>query len=449
MNLNQRMKLQVMPMEQAKQTKMYDPKVDIKKCCHVNSGEDGENFVGVKADDQGAVVYFPIGYQLPDNDYDIRLEIRHLFRVLAEFTNKEDKLLALKSFEAPQTVTFPIQAYLDVINYYLDHNGYYMETEVVYKTDIGGKTDWPRTIKNQMPYIDIDGQSIIYLKQTVRATSPNANMLITEINKFCVQEAMQKLGWLFVSFVPNDPRYNIDLEALKIVKNQYISMLDYKILHTNILEDKRLFLAMKAMIKYLDEKTTDRLFYFGTDHFEHVWEKLIDKVFGEPNKEDYFPRTTWIARTGKTKEKHPLEPDSIMILNNKFYVLDAKYYRYGVTNNMDHLPNSSDINKQITYGDFVKNKEHLDNYHLFNAFIMPYNKAKNEFGTSEKLANVAEAIPDWRKETKAELDNYEKIQGIVLDVRHLMYNYESKHQKDKEELVRQIEKYLETEKESE
>lgn len=42
-----------------------------------------------------------------------------------------------------------------------------------------------------MPYIDIDGQSIIYLKQTVRATSPNANMLITEINKFCVQEAMQ------------------------------------------------------------------------------------------------------------------------------------------------------------------------------------------------------------------------------------------------------------------
>ena len=80
---------------------------------------------------------------------------------------------------------------------------------------------------------------------------------------------------------------------------------------------------------------------------------------------------------------------------------------------------------------------------------MPYNKANNEFGTSEKLANVAEAIPDWRKETKTELDNYEKIQGIVLDVRHLMYNYESKHQKDKEELVRQIEKYLETEKESE
>ena len=57
---------------------------------------------------------------------------------------------------------------------------------------------------------------------------------------------MQKLGWLFVNFVPNDPRYNIDLEALKIVKNQYLFMLDYKILHTNILEDKRLFLAMKA-----------------------------------------------------------------------------------------------------------------------------------------------------------------------------------------------------------
>ena len=431
-----------MQMEQTEQTKMYDPRVDIKKCCHVNTGEDGENFVGVKADDSGAVVYFPIGYQLPEKDYDIRLEIRHLFRVLAEFTNKEEKVLSLKSIEAPQTFTFPIQAYLDVINYYLDHNGYYMETEVTYKTEVGGKADWPRIIKNQMPYVDIDGQSFVYLKQTVRASTPNANMLITEINKYCVQEAMQKLGWLFVDYVPNDKRYNFDLEELKVVKNKYIATLDYKILHTNILEDKRLFLAMKAMIKYLDEKTTDRSFYFGTDHFEHVWEKLIDKVFGEPNKEDYFPRTTWIERTGKSKIKHPLEPDSIMILNGKYYVLDAKYYRYGVTHNMDHLPNSSDINKQITYGDYVKNKEKLDNYHLFNAFIMPYNKANNEFGTSKNLANVAEAVPDWRKDNKEELDNYEKIQGIVLDVRHLMYNYESKHQKDKEELVKIIEEYV-------
>lgn len=120
-------------------------------------------------------------------------------------------------------------------------------------------------------------------------------------------------------------------------------------------------------------------FYFGTDNFDHVWERLIDRAFGEQDKDKYFPRSRWLLDYGTYKEKHPLMPDTIMIYNGKYYVLDAKCYRYGVTNIPDHLPNGSSINKQITYGEYLEQHLKIPAGSIFIAFIMPFNMAKNYF----------------------------------------------------------------------
>src|SRR5574344_933328 len=96
---------------------------DLKKHCHINTNEDGDRFVGIKADSDNAMVYFPIGYQLPDTDAQIRTDIKHLIQVLSEFTTKEDRLLATNKFAAPQTVDFPINAYKGVIEYYFSIGG--------------------------------------------------------------------------------------------------------------------------------------------------------------------------------------------------------------------------------------------------------------------------------------------------------------------------------------
>lgn len=63
--------------------------LDIRRRCHVNTNEDGDRFVGVKADSDDAIVYFPLGYQLPETDAEIRTDIKHLFQVLSEFTEKK------------------------------------------------------------------------------------------------------------------------------------------------------------------------------------------------------------------------------------------------------------------------------------------------------------------------------------------------------------------------
>ena len=214
---------------------------------------------------------------------------------------------------------------------------------------------------------------------------------------------------------------------------------DYAKIFEIVDKKKTLFRGMKDMLEYIDEKTSDKQFYFGTDDFDHVWEKLIDRAFGEWDKEKHFPRSRWLLDYGKYKEKHPLMPDTIMIYNGKYYILDAKCYKYGRTGIPDHLPNGSSINKQITYGEYLEKYKGVDTGSLFNAFIMPYNMADNPFKLTSFVGNIGEAIGDWRYNRKY----YERIQGVVMDTRYLMYHYSGKPIKEKVALAKCIETVLE------
>ena len=407
----------------------------IREHCHINQNGDGDRFVGVKADSNNAMIYFPMGYELPAQDDELRRDIKNLFQVLATFTEKTDRVLEMDKFTAPQSVDFPIQAYLNVINYYLDHNGsYYTETETAYKVDKRGKTHWGRTIKTQTPMVQ--GKSLLYLNQVVLVNTPDLNSIITRIHRYFVYESFERIGWLYTTNSPEQSDITFD-------KNMFLATLNAKLGSTNNDNDKKLFRSMIAMIEFRDNQTIDKQFYFGTDKFETVWERLIDKVFGVPNKDDYFPHGLWTERYGKNKGKpaSALEPDTIMIYGGKYYVLDAKYYRYGILPQYGPglLPQSSDINKQITYGQFVKNQRTPDGAQVFNAFIMPYNRADNQFKINGLFGNVAEAVGDWVDHPDSP-EIYERVQGIVFDTRYLLKNYDGNHDADKEELIREIEK---------
>lgn len=411
-----------------------DLKKNLRERCHVNTNDDGDRFVGVKADSDDAIIYFPIGYQLPDNDDDLRNDINNLFGVLAVFM-KEDKVIEKSKFEAPQTVDFPIHAYLTVIRDFLQKARYIIETDPQYQTDTKGRTSWPRTVRDQMALVQRNG-SLVFTKMTVRSTTPNANKEITQIHKYCVYEAFDKMGWLYVPFMPEKPGAHPSIK-------ESIYILQKRLASTNNDVEQELFGAMKSMLEYVDKKNSDTQYFFGTDDFDHIWEKMIDKAFGIEDKEQYFPKTRWLLDYGQDKEKRPLYPDSIMIYKDKYYVLDAKCYRYGWTGNPDHLPNGTDINKQITYGEYLEKAKGVDNDSLFNCFIMPYNMKDNLFHLSGTVGNIGEAIGDWRYDSSnPKMKNYERIQGIVMDTRYLMYNYIGTPEQQKKELAECIEKVL-------
>ncbi|MGN1416994.1 MAG: LlaJI family restriction endonuclease [Oscillospiraceae bacterium] len=415
-----------------------DMQKSIRERCHVNTNYEGDSFVGVRADTDDAMIFFPIGYQLPPNDDDLRGDINNLLNVLAAFMKEEALIEESKSAEQKK-VDFPMHAYLKVIRDFLRTGRYYIETEPKYKTDTKGNASWPRTIREQKALVQKNG-SLIFTNMTVRSVTPNADKKITQIHRYCVYEAFDKIGWLYVPYMPEKPGPHPDIrEAVYILENKLAST------HNDV--EQELFSAMVSMLTYMDERSSEKQYFYGTDYFERIWEKMIDRAFGVADKEQYFPRTRWLLDYGPDKTKKPLQPDTVMIYNDKVYVLDAKLYRYGCSGDPKHLPNGSDISKQITYGEYIERAKSVSSDKLYNAFIMPFNREDNKFFeigpngehipcVTENFGNIGEAVGDWKPDPK----KYERVQGIVVDTRFLMYNYIEISDEQKRSLAEAIEK---------
>ncbi len=97
-----------------------------------------------------------------------------------------------------------------------------------------------------------------------------------------------------------------------------------------------------------------------------------------------------------------------MLCNNDVYVLDAKYYKYGATKRAVDLPESTSINKQITYGEYIDEQKNFvkygDNMKVYNAFLMPFNSKSDKWMTEDKVIRIGQAYGDW----KTNLKSYEK-----------------------------------------
>lgn len=381
-------------------------KIDIRSKCRINSNCEKDTFVGLRCDDGDISINFPIGYHISEDDKELRKDILLLFTTLAANTKcKESELLSQANIF--DEVKFPLQSYMYLIKDFFV-SGYYKEQEISYKIEKSGKINWNRTIKTQKPYVQ--DMNVFYLDFVTKKNAIKENELITLIHEYCVYESFDRLGWLFTKIMPQKPR---------ITKQERIfrSVLKEKIINTYNDKNRLLFRHMLAIINFEGDKNSDRNYEYGTYRFEYVWEKMIDKVFGIENKIDYFPKTMWYVN-GNKYDNASLEPDTIMVYGANVYVLDAKYYKYGITGKIGNLPESTSINKQITYGEYIATekkfkKKHGENMKVYNAFIMPFDSLKSKHSS---LIKVGEAVSNW----KDNLEEYQRIQGILIDVKTLM-----------------------------
>ena len=404
------------------------------KYCKVVTQQDDDRFVGVKGDANGIFVYFPLGYNLAGIDSEIRKDILHLFRIINEFKEVKEGTITRRNYKETKDVEFPLNAYMEIIYYFLK-NGYYKETDPIYKTRNKGKIHWSKTIKNQSPLLVKNNNStysLIYTDFTVRDFTPNEDKEITRINQYCVYESFKKIGWLFNSYMPPKP-------MSKINKNRSLSILQDKLSNTNEDNKKRLFKSMIELINSIDEDSENQ-FHYGTNKFEHVLEKMIDSMFGIEHKDDYYPKAEWNLKFNKGTNTYPLQPDTIMEYDDKIFVIDSKYYKYGDSRDSKDLPQATSINKQITYAEYAKTLEISKDKEIYNAFLLPYNKESNKFDANELFINVGEATGEWRGENT---HKYEHIQCILIDVRYLMENYKIKSKDNIMQLANAIEEAFE------
>lgn len=403
--------------------------------CHVNTNEGTDTFVGIRSDGEQIKVFFPIGYKLGKTDTEQKNDIQLLIRVLTRFSGIKEKLLPQLLINNPETVNFPIQAYMTVLNEYYNR-GCYEENERVFTVNGSGPKNWSRTIKTQRAYPQDD--SFIYLTTVAQESKVDSANYITKINEFCVDEAYRKIGFLFSTIIP--PKSSIVFD-----ERRFLMALKDKLHGENNDKNKALFSGMIDMIQYVGKKGRNAKFFFGTNDFEYVWERLIDFNFGVDNKSDYFPRTFWYLGSAGLQAKSALEPDTIMKEGDKVFILDAKYYKYGDNADPKDLPRSTSINKQITYGEYVATHPKFkdDNGQsplVYNVFLMPFNKEGNKFPTKLNMLHIGEAHGDW-KNTGA---SYERVQGILLDVKWMMERTVKQNKSDINQLARIVENIINT-----
>lgn len=380
--------------------------------CLVNTEYDN-TLVGVeysiKNAERDVLIHFPLGYRLSDeeDEHGRRRDILLLLATLRKYSQKADGSIAKKLDTEEEG--FPVEAYLTIISDYITR-GYYREKETTYRDAKRGKISWGRTIKREKPLVQEGG--VFYLDFVIRKEQYCDNEWITLIHKYCVYLSFLRMGWLFTAFVPEKPQMKKNDKMFKAILHDKIS-------HTFNERNRVLFQSMLVVLGYEGSKEAEISFRYGTTSFYHVWESMIDWVYGISDKQRYFPRTIWKIG-GKNIYKNPLEPDSIMPYGKNLYILDAKYYKYGITHEVGDLPDTSSIHKQITYGEYIDNKPELkgsESTKIYNAFILPY-ASKNEKGMDYigELDYIGEAVSEWKENTKT----YEHIEGIMLDTKKLM-----------------------------
>ena len=399
---------------------------------HKVTNKTDDSFVGIKIRNDRIDFYYPETYNFDDSSIEnSRKDVLAILQSISiAKTHSDSKIKIESSFSNNEAI--PLLSYLWIIRDYLI-NGFYVNREKVFKKNQKGKIDWKRTINGQ-PIISKG--NVIY-KDIVVSIKNDLDDLIVEIHKCCVKKSIDVLGWLFriknSSFIQTR-------KLSKELKNLYVDTLKKEL--NNTFEDfkKERLKNMLAIVEGLSEDENTKEIVYGVDSYAYIFEKMIDSIFGNTNPSTFYPHANWYLKLNGfiPFKSSDLRPDSILIKNTVAYILDSKFYRFGYTANKDDLPETTSIQKQITYGDFIKNNKLGKKIKkIRNAFILPYNKYDNKLGLSNTIEYIGYSKTDYRKCE----EDYEIIHAFLIDLKYVIETWNSKnHGNDVETFIKEIEK---------
>ena len=402
---------------------------NLKDICVVSSNTIDDNYVGIKFIDDEVKVYFPLGYEIPEENAECRKSIINLIKTISvgnRLINSDSKLLMNNGKEDE----IPFNSFIWIINDYLN-NGLYTDKEKIYIQNQNGKINWKKTLNTRFY---ISGNNVVYLNPYVEKNTLEDN-IITDIHAYCVKVSIEYIGWIFG---------NISVPENNIVENifsYYITILNKEIIHSFDDRKKTLLINMKKILEMSGGRNKSKLKNYGTTQYEYIWEYMVNEVYGNENVNKYFIKTKYhLLGFDKVIEATSLRPDSILSVEKDIYILDSKYYKYGITRNPLHLPNTDSVQKQITYGEHIENNYNYEK--IYNAFILPYNKYKNPFELSNNIEYVGFSESSWKNENSSKY--YEKVSVILIDTRYLIDCYTRSNDNNIDKLIASIQKIVDT-----
>ena len=419
---------------------------------HSVTNEEHNSFVGIRIRNGEIHFHYPESYDLGsaagkntltlDSIVDKKAFRVDVVNILRTISLAKSRSTANNSSDTgfSQSEQFAVMSYIWLIRDYLS-NGYYRNSEKIYRTNGKGKINWKKTLETQ-PIVS--NGNIIYDKIVVEVRN-DCDDVITEAHKWCIFDSVRKIGWLFginskSVFVPR---------ATDSVIKKYISAIKTELARTfDDIKKMRLNHMLKTLTGVDDSDRTKEIVY-GVDKYHYVYERMVDYVFSNVSDiTKYNPNAQWYLSKNQFKptDASSLRPDTVRLVpkagteEKVAYIIDAKFYRFGTTGSESDLPSTTSIQKQITYGDhIITNLKAVDNIDsVRNAFVIPYNKKKNGLGCSEDLEYIGYAKANWRSDKLS----HEKVHAFLIDTKHLISTWSQGNcSEDIEKLVTDIEEH--------
>lgn len=394
----------------------------------VNVSETNDNFIGVKYDKGNVKIIFPLGFNIPSDENECKKCVNLLFKII-KLSNEKNLDLENTGNYKKNSNNLPVESYIWVLNDYIA-NGLYSDHETIYTQYQLGKINWKRTFKTKFL---VSHGSLVYLTPIVEKNS-NIKNILTEIHSVCIDKSIDIIGPLYSGICK--------LNNVKETKNKikyYIQIIEKEMLNSFDDRKKILLYHLKKILQEQIDNGNDTIRNYGIRHFEYVWEYMVNKICGDKNISKYYPTTEYYIKKREKYIPSKLRPDTIFIYNNVFYIIDSKYYKFGITGLNKDLPSSESIQKQITYGQFINNNFNLDNKYndIYNAFVIPYCKNNNVFGINKNIEFIGYSICNWELSNEFN-SKYLKIAIILVDTKYIIESYFNKDKTIKDELILEI-----------
>lgn len=306
--------------------------------------------------------------------------------------------------------SFQFYSMVWLIRDYID-NGYYTETERVVRRGDQGRIDWKHTLRHSGIYFD--GNNLLYRDFYVQKNKLDEANLLAQIYKCCLAYSAECIGFL----------YNVSQTERSVFRIDSAGDVGFMCYHAQK-ELGRTFNSYKQMLlrhlltilKGRQGKIRAVSLCMHDKEFEYVFEFLVNSVFGTEVVQNFYNEYGYkIKDENRDRYKcfsaSKLRPDTIMENPNgsdpDFYVLDAKYYNYGYTENPRDLPQAAAIAKQIGYNYYLRKSKGKTFYSIF---LLPF--AKREAGESIECIGYA-ANASWFSSSANKMDKEDKKMGKV------------------------------------
>lgn len=269
-----------------------------------------------------SIVYiiFPCGYN-NDNDREDITMILDLFNILKQEQKMNPDECADIEIQYEGRGELISTAYEIIKDY--NENGYVQIQHIIECINIGGKTNWKKTVRLKNYMINEDGMPV-YTDFIGRRLSVNQDALLKSLHMYAINKSIAMFGFLFgIDTELNEDEINIPIEknyALHFLKNE-----------KNNTFNSRILKLINLLIQFIEssdkESNKDCVTGVSTKTFYAVWELMGKNVFNdEYNKySQRIPRPYWKENGGKNEYTKQI-PDIVYANGNKLYIIDAKYY---------------------------------------------------------------------------------------------------------------------------